>query len=52
MSGALVVVRPFGRYKQGDLIIDTKTMRETLAGENARSVVATHLPSQPPAQEG
>ncbi len=47
MNGALVVVRPFGRYKIGDLITGTGPMREVLLGEHARSVVQTHLPAQP-----
>jgi hypothetical protein len=53
MSGALVVVRPFGPHKVGDLITSTALMRAALSGEHARDVVTIHfpVPASPRAKE-
>jgi hypothetical protein len=48
MSGALVVVRPFGPHKVGDLITATASMRAALAGEHARDVVTIQFPVPTP----
>jgi len=42
---ALVVVRPFGRYKRGDLISDTTTVQAVLTGGNSALVVGTTAPA-------
>jgi hypothetical protein len=47
MTGALVVVRPFGSHKVGDLITATALMRSALAGEHARDVVTIQFPALP-----
>jgi hypothetical protein len=39
MGGALVVVRPFGRFKIGAIIADPALIKATLAGEHAHYVV-------------
>lgn len=39
MNFHLVVVQPFGKYAKGDVITDSATITEILAGENALSVV-------------
>jgi hypothetical protein len=53
MSGALVVVRPFGPHKIGDLITTVASMRSALSGEHARDVVAIEFPeaTSPQAKE-
>ncbi len=35
----LVVVRPFGSYRIGDIVSDEKTIQEVLASEHAECVV-------------
>ena len=35
----LVVVRPFGPYRTGDLVTDEKTIEEIVASEHANHVV-------------
>jgi hypothetical protein len=54
MSGALVVVRPFGPHKVGDVITATASMRSALNGEHARDVVTIHFPApaSPRVKEG
>ena len=39
MKSALVVVRPFGAYAIGDVIVDAASAGELLAGEHAHDVV-------------
>ena len=39
MQIALVVVRPFGRYAVGDVIVDADASAEVAAGEHADHVV-------------
>ncbi len=39
MKSALIVVRPFETYAVGDVITDTNTAEELLAGEHAHDVV-------------
>jgi hypothetical protein len=39
MSGALVVVRPFGQFKVGTVIDDPARITATLAGAHAHYVV-------------
>jgi hypothetical protein len=41
VDGALVVVRPFGRHKVGDVIASPGAIRDALAGEHAGDVVMT-----------
>ena len=43
MGRVLVVVRPFGRRKIGDLIEEPAQMAECLVGEQRSNVVATHI---------
>jgi hypothetical protein len=46
MSGALVVVRPFGKYKIGAMIEDPAQIQATLKGEHAHNVVRIVVPGQ------
>jgi hypothetical protein len=39
MPGALVVVRPFGRYKIGAIVDDPAQIRLIMAGEHAHKIV-------------
>ncbi len=39
MNFHLVVLKPFGTFKRGDLITDAATVRKILGGGNAASVV-------------
>jgi len=54
MSGALVVVRPFGRHKIGDVIADGDIIRAVSWRVHAADVVRTQLPAGPAvtSQEG
>lgn len=47
MDGAVVVVRPFGRHKVGELIAGAGAIREALSGEYASHVVVTQTAAAP-----
>jgi hypothetical protein len=42
----LVVVRPFGPYRVGDVISDDESIRQILASDHATNVVRVHPPSE------
>jgi len=44
LEAVLVVVRPFGAHRVGDLIGDVQAMREVLSGEHAHDVVRAAAP--------
>jgi hypothetical protein len=52
MSVQLVIVRPFGTYNKGDMITDTATIANVLAGESVANVVRVTAPPQTSPQKG
>ena len=54
MNTILVVVRPFGAHRKGDVITDAATIAAVQASENASHVVRviSTLAPQPQKQEG
>jgi hypothetical protein len=52
MDAVLIVVRPFGGYRVGDVIDDPGHMRDALKGEHAKDVVRIGTPTQSVRRQG
>lgn len=47
MAIALIVTNPFGGFRRGDSITDSKKVAEVLASEHRIDVVKTNKPDEP-----